>query len=186
MWETARSGAKLQPPSEAGRGVPFLSTRNLSQSGFLLNDMKYVSKDDHAEFSKRVRAESGDVLYTKGGTTGIAIVNTLDFEFSVWVHVAVLKVASDHVSPYYVALALNAPHGYDQSQAFTHGTGNRDLGLTRMVKITVPLPPLAEQHRIVARVSELMGLLDRLEGRLTSARTAHVAFAAAAVHHLDA
>lgn len=50
----------------------------------------------------------------------------------------------------------------------------------------VPLPPTAEQKRIVARVGELMGLLDRLHEHLTRKTTAHDAFAAAAVHHLDA
>ena len=73
-----------------------------------------------------------------------------------------------------------------QSQALTHGTGNRDLGLTRMVSITVPLPPRAEQDRIVARVEELMGSLDRLASRLAAVDHAHEAFTAVAVHNLDA
>ena len=46
------------------------------------------------------------------------------------------------------------------------------------------LPPLAEQHRIVAKVDELMGLIDRLEQHLVAKRKYHEAFAAAAVHHL--
>jgi type I restriction enzyme S subunit len=50
----------------------------------------------------------------------------------------------------------------------------------------MPLPPTAEQHRIVARVDELTDLLDRLEERLTAVRTTHTAFAAAAIHHLNA
>lgn len=50
----------------------------------------------------------------------------------------------------------------------------------------IPLPPLAEQQRIVGRVDELMSLLDRLEQQLNAAHATHTAFAAAAVHHLDA
>lgn len=43
----------------------------------------------------------------------------------------------------------------------------------------VPLPPLAEQHRIVAKVSDLMSLCDALEARLAAATTART-------HLLDA
>lgn len=122
-------------------GIAFLSGRNIKVEGFDLESVKYVSCQDHAAFCERIRPERGDVLYTKGGTTGVALVNDLDFEFSVWVHVAVLKLDRRNVFPKYVALALNSPHCYAQSQKLTHGTGNRDLGLTRMVLITLPLPP---------------------------------------------
>ena len=46
------------------------------------------------------------------------------------------------------------------------------------------LPPLAEQHRIVVKVDELMGLIDRLEQHLVAKREYHEAFAAAAVYNL--
>ena len=101
-------------------------------------------------------------MYTKGGTTGIAAVNDTDIDFNVWVHVAVLS-NGQYIYPYYLAMALNFPHCYEQSQKLTHGTSNRDLGLTRMVKITLPLPPLAEQKRIVARLEELLPLCEQLK-----------------------
>lgn len=152
-------------------GVPFLSTRNVRIGGFDLSSLKYVSKQDHQEFCKRIRPEKGDIIYTKGGTTGIAKVNDLDFEFSVWVHLAVLRIAKENVAPRYIELALNSPHCYGQSQSYTQGTSNFDLGLTRMVKITVPLPPLAEQNRIVAKVDELMALCDDLETEIKTTET---------------
>jgi type I restriction enzyme S subunit len=149
-------------------GVPFLSTRNVRPQGFDLSSVKYVSRTDHEEFCKRIRPEPNDIIYTKGGTTGIAKVNDLDFEFSVWVHLAVLRIEKEMLCPRYIEIALNSPHCYGQSQQYTQGISNFDLGLTRMIKITVPLPPLAEQHRIVARIDELMALCDRLETSLSA------------------
>lgn len=43
--------------------------------------------------------------------------------------------------------------------------------LTQLVGMSFPLPPLAEQRRIVAKVDELMAVLDALEAALTTART---------------
>jgi len=152
-----------------GEGFPFLSGRNIRADGFELESVKYVSAEDHRTFCQRTKPEPGDVLYTKGGTTGVALVNNLDFEFSVWVHVAVLKLDLANVFPEYVAMTLNGPHCYAQSQKLTHGTGNRDLGLTRMVLITLPLPPLKEQKLIVAKVERLMKICDDLEANLRRA-----------------
>jgi type I restriction enzyme S subunit len=112
--------------------------------------------------------KKGDILYTKGGTTGIARVNTYDFEFNVWVHVAILKLA-EPVEPFYIQHALNSQFCYAQSQRFTHGVGNQDLGLTRMVNIILSFPPLAEQHRIVAEVERRLSVCDKLEETIAEA-----------------
>lgn len=149
-------------PKYQEQGIPFISTRNISSGKLDLSTAKYISKELHEELCKRCKPKKGDVLYTKGGTTGIAAVNDSDVEFNVWVHVAVLSL-DQHVYPYYLAMALNSPHCYELSQEYTHGTSNRDLGLTRMVRITLPLPPLAEQKRIVARLEEILPLCKRLD-----------------------
>ena len=90
------------------RGVPFLSTRNVRPDGFDLSSLKYVSQADHEEFCKRIKPERNDIIYTKGGTTGIAKVNDLDFEFSVWVHLAVLRVEKERLFPRYIELVSTA------------------------------------------------------------------------------
>jgi type I restriction enzyme S subunit len=65
----------------------------------------------------------------------------------------------------------------------THGTCK--LPTDELLGLPLPIATWAEQRRIVARVDELMDLLDRLEARLTAARAAQAAFAAAAVHRVE-
>jgi type I restriction enzyme S subunit len=49
-----------------------------------------------------------------------------------------------------------------------YGSGKPGLNLTNLRELSIPLPPLAEQHRIVAKVDELMALCDQLEQQLNA------------------
>jgi type I restriction enzyme S subunit len=135
-------------PKYVDEGIPFLSARNVKIDRWSLDDAKYISASDYQEFSRRVVPEVGDVLYTKGGTTGVARAVDLDFPFQVWVHIAVLKLRKDMVDPFFLANALNSPRCYQQSQLFTRGATNQDLGLSRMRQIEITLPPIHEQRQI--------------------------------------
>jgi type I restriction enzyme, S subunit len=149
-------------PTYVDEGVMFLSARNIRVDGWSLDDVKFISESDYNEFCRRVVPERGDVLYTKGGTTGVARVVDLDERFQVWVHVAVLKVDRGLADPHYLAYALNSVGGYEQAQLLTRGATNNDLGLTRMVKIWLALPPLNEQRRIVSFLDQKLAGLDGL------------------------
>ena len=142
-------------PNYLESGIPFLSARNVRPDRWLLDDAKFISEADYKEFSRRVRPENGDVLYTKGGTTGVAKVVDLEFPFQVWVHIAVLKIDRSLINPEFLALCLNSRRCYEQSLLLTRGATNQDLGLGRMKQIELPLPPsLEEQARIVTAVAE--------------------------------
>lgn len=95
---------------------------------------------------------------------------------------------SKRLSTAFVHLALIAPYNRSWFSEKASGTSQSMVKLNQQaVRSTIiPLPPLAAQRRIVAKVGELMGMLDRLRKTLESARTSHGAFAAAAIHHLDA
>ncbi|OGV39517.1 MAG: hypothetical protein A2X48_12840 [Lentisphaerae bacterium GWF2_49_21] len=170
-------------PNYLDNGIPFLSARNIKIDRWSLEDAKYISESDYNLFSKRVRPEIGDVLYTKGGTTGVARVVDLKFPFQVWVHIAVLKINRTRIDPEYLALALNSQRCYEQSQLFTRGATNQDLGLGRMKNIELPLPPTIEvQKRIaehlksaftaqnagISRIEREISLLREYRTRLTA------------------
>lgn len=142
-------------PNYVDSGVLFISARNIKVNGWSLDDAKYITEKDYNEFSKRVIPEIGDVLYTKGGTTGIARTVDIEDKFQVWVHVAVLKILKEKAVPDFIAYSLNGTSCYAQSQLYTQGATNNDLGLTRLIKIWLALPPKNEQQEIVDALNSI-------------------------------
>lgn len=207
LWETASSWFPVLPegwqlnslgrvctsvsdgphfsPSYVDDGIPFLSARNIRVDRWSFGDVKFISAMDFELLSRRTRPELGDVLYTKGGTTGVARVVDIEEPFQVWVHVAVLKLRREVIDPEFLAFALNSRPCYAQSQLLTRGATNNDLGLTRMIKIQFPFPQLSVQRAISLRLkAELQGhdklaeflskSIDLLEERKRSLITAAV------------
>ena len=155
-------------PEYVEEGVPFITGGNVRPSGVDFASAKKISKELHEELNRRCKPEKGDLLYTKGGTTGIARVNTYDFPFSVWVHVAVIKFV-DTIVPEYFQHVLNSPFCYQQSQEYTHGVGNQDLGLTRMINIVFPICSIEEQKQIVYELESRLSVCESIEQTVDTA-----------------
>ena len=175
-----------QTPTYVPQGVPFLSIKDIS-SGFLdFSATRFVTSEAHLEMIKRCRPERGDILLCRIGTLGRAVVVDTDREFSLFVSVGLIKMTGDMDSTFF-RYALNSPASYEQYDRIKAGGSHTNkLNVGTMRSAVMPVAPLAEQRRIVARVEGLMGLLDRLEARLIVAQANHGSFASAAVHHLDA
>jgi type I restriction enzyme, S subunit len=154
---SAKDGPHVSP-HYAETGVPFLSTRNIKHGRVIWEDLKFLSEHEAEKQWKKCKPEKGDVLYTKGGTTGIAAAVTFDRPIAVWVHIALLKTDHSKVDALWLENMLNTSFCYRQSQELTHGIANRDLGLTRMVNIKMYLPPLPLQRAFAARVTEIRAL----------------------------
>jgi type I restriction enzyme S subunit len=157
LIHAAQDGPHVSP-KYAGTGVPFLSTRHIRQGRVIWEDLKFLSQADAEIHWRKCKPEKGDVLYTKGGTTGLAAAVTFDTPFAVWVHIALLKTNQAKADPVWLESMLNSSYCYRQSQELTHGIANRDLGLTRMVKIKMYLPPISLQQKFATRVADIRAI----------------------------
>lgn len=59
-----------------------------------------------------------------------------------------------------------------QLEKFAPATAQKNINLGILEEVSIPLPPASEQMRIVAKVEELMGLVDKLEAQLAASRDA--------------
>ncbi|MEG4396911.1 restriction endonuclease subunit S [Microcoleus sp. BROC3] len=171
-------------PTYVGSGVPFLSVKNVSGGCLDFSNTRFITREAHEELCVRCKPEYGDILLTKVGTTGIAVEIDTHQEFSIFVSIALLKHFPEFTYPRFLQYLLNSSFVKAQSEAGTEGVGNKNLVLRKIYNFIVPLPPLAEQKRIVAKVDELMKLCDHLEASLRQSQQRAESLAASAISHL--
>ena len=145
---------KSLPDVGEGNGYPFISVRNIVNGCIDFSTAKYISEQDYLDSIKKCHPQKGDMLYSKGGTTGIAKLVNVDVEFANWVHVAVLKF-DDSLNGVFFENLLNCDYCYDQSQRLTKGIANRDLVLSAMARIKMYKPPLDIQEQFATFVEQV-------------------------------
>ena len=150
-------------PHYTMKGVYFLSVKDLSTGNISFDNTKYISHEEHDELYKRCDPEKGDILITKVGTTGIPVLVDTNEPFSLFVSVALLKFTHHLLDVKYLLNAIKSPVVQEQVRNNTRGVGNKNWVLDAVKSTIFPLPPLAEQHRIVARLNELLPLCDTLK-----------------------
>ncbi len=152
-----------QPPPKSDTGIAFLTIGNVTTGVLDFAGCRQVPPEYYNSLARYRTPEHGDILYTVvGATYGRPIIVDNDRPFCVQRHIAILKPC-ENLSIRYLHHLLSSPFVYNQATSSTTGTAQPTIGLGPLRNFLVPVPPLAEQHRIVAKVDELMGLCDRLE-----------------------
>lgn len=136
-------------------GHPFISVRNIVNGYIDFSTARYISDEDFAEAINKCNPEKGDMLYSKGGTTGIAKLIDIDEEFANWVHVAVLKFDKTKLNGIFFENMLNGAYCYEQSQRLTKGIANKDLVLSAIAKIKMYIPPIKLQNQFADFVKQI-------------------------------
>ena len=165
-----------QPPPKADTGVPFLVIGDVRTGAVLLQGAsRFVSESYFEKLDWGKKPFPGDVLYTTVGSFGIPVPVVQQQRFCFQRHIALLRPAVVDLQSY-LALALRTTLAFAQAEKGATGTAQKTVPLSVLRNLILPLPPLAEQSRIVTRVEELMRLCDALEakGRLEAAQHAQL------------
>ncbi|PAB26071.1 restriction endonuclease, partial [Pseudomonas savastanoi pv. nerii] len=163
----------------AGRKLvskPYLRVANVQRGYLLLDQIKEVEIPDD-EFEKYLLLK-GDLLITEGGDWDkvgrTAIWRDELPECLHQNHVFRARAVSTEWEPRWAEIYLNS----GTARAYFAGSSKQttnlaSINMTQLRACAIPLPPLTEQYRIIAKVDELMALCDRLEAQQSDAITAH-------------
>ena len=152
-------------PKYTESGIPFISVKDVSSGKLDFSNCKHISEKEHTELYDRCNPEIGDILLTKVGTTGIPVIVDTDLPFSLFVSVALLKFNQELLYNKYLLYMINSPLVQKQAAENTKGVGNKNWVMRDIANTLIVTPPIEEQHRIVAKIEEIMPMIERLTQR---------------------
>ena len=156
-------------PKYVDKGFPFVTSKNLNNGRIDFSTAKFISEEDHINFSQRSFVEDGDILFAMIGSIGNPVLVVKDRDFSIK-NVALFK-PYDRKNTYmeYVLYYLH----YIQESLRQDAKGGMQpfIPLNYFRKdLMIPLPPLNEQKKIVSELQKLIALIDEVDYKASGIR----------------
>ena len=149
-------------------GVPTLRCSDVKPGYIDLLGVRKVAHDIEQDYA-RTRLRGGEILINIRGTLGgVAVVDKKLAGYNVAREVAVVPV-NRHLNAQYLSIAMQSRYFWERINQQLRGIAYKGLNLGALRLLPIPIPPVAEQHRIVAKVGQLITLCDHLKTRLTQA-----------------
>lgn len=155
-------------PKWTESGELCIRTSQLRPRALDLSEPQYVSGDAYIERVERLEPKADDILYSReGGILGIACRVPPGIRLCLGQRLMLIRAGTE-IRADFLEIVLNAPFITNIAKARTTGGAAPRVNMSTVRAYPIPLPPLDEQSRIVAKVNRLMTLCDNLELVLAS------------------
>lgn len=142
------------PPKNSGSGYQIISAKNLVNGEIdFTASSRFMTAVDFEKENKRTNIMRGDVLLSIVGSIGKTAIVDTDVQFTAQRSVSVIKPLI--VLNKYLKYVLDSHFTQEFMQKHAAGTAQRGIYLNTVKQIIIPLPPLAEQERIVDKLDML-------------------------------
>jgi type I restriction enzyme S subunit len=164
------SGSRGWNEYYSDKGSIFIRSQDIKTDKLKFDNRAFVCLPETAE-GLRTKVEHSDLLITITGANvaKAALVEDMLDDAYVSQHVALVRLASRPIGTFLHKWLINSHGGRALLLENSYGA-KPGLNLNNVRELPLPLPPIGEQHRIVAKVDQLMALCDQLKTQLSQAR----------------
>ncbi len=170
------SSSRVHQKDWTDSGIPFYRTReivSLSKADAVDNEL-FISEDLFLKLTETgTTPQKNDIMLTGVGTIGVPYLVKEDDRFYFKDASVLIFKNVFNLSPLFILNFFKSSTWREQIHNGSMGTTVHTLTIVRANDILVPIVPLEEQHRIVAKLEELMAFCDELEQAQTDNITAH-------------
>ena len=135
-------------------GYYMLSSKNIFNDNVVISDdARFLSYEDWKKCNERTNLKKGDVLLTTVATLGRSCVYEDNVPYCFQRSVSIIHTS---IFNYFLKYCFDSPYYQYLINDKATGTAQRGFYLNQLEESIIPLPPLAEQKRIVAKIEELL------------------------------
>ena len=168
LFETI-SSKRVSKTDWQSEGIPFYRAREIVQldkDGIADKDL-FITQQLYTELKTKYGVpEDGDIMISAVGSIGSTyIVKANDVFYYKDASVLCLRNIN-RLNPSFFKIWLSTPFVQGQMKDNSKGTTVDTITLGKLNAYKIPLPPIAEQHRIVAKIEQLFTQLDNIEAEL--------------------
>jgi type I restriction enzyme S subunit len=150
-------------------GFPFLSVDGIQYGELVFEDCRYVSEEDHREFSKKAAPQRDDILLGKAASTGKIARVKVDTKFSIWSPLALIRADTKKISSAFLEHCLKSTLLQSQIDDLCSSNTQKNISMGDIPRLTLPLPTLDAQESIsryldreTARIDGLIAEKERM------------------------
>lgn len=147
-------------------GIPFLRVTDIQSFEIDFNELKYVSEKEHSKLIMRCNPQKGDLLLSKNGTIGIPKIIDWDWEFSIFVSLALLKIRPEKLNVKFLEQFIISTYFKEQLAKNSKQGTVINLHLEEIEKLIIPLPLPSEQQAIAEVLTDTDNLIQALEKQI--------------------
>jgi type I restriction enzyme S subunit len=151
-----------ETPEFIDEGVPFLSVDGIQEGELSFKKCRYISEDAHNLYKRKAFIELDDILLGKAASIGKVARVKVDFEFSIWSPLALIKPKLDEVIPNYLEYLLKSDLTQYQIQQLSTSNTQQNISMADIPKFNFSLPELKEQQQIANFLDEATAKIDTL------------------------
>ncbi|MBY7780626.1 restriction endonuclease subunit S [Vibrio fluvialis] len=159
-------------PKKLSAGVRLITAKNVKFGYLSLQPEEFISEAEYKTWMTRGFPRFGDILFTPEAPLGNVAQVDLEEKFALAQRAICLQFHLSDISNY-LRLFLMSPSFQNLLSEKATGTTAKGIKASVLKELVVYIPPIEEQHRIVAKVDELMALCDQLEQQTETSIEAH-------------
>jgi type I restriction enzyme S subunit len=160
-------GSCLQVSDYRKEGIPILRLQNVGHAQFIDKDIKYITPEKAKELEYHTFQKGDLVLAKLGDPIGKTCIVPEKYDQGIVVSDVVrIRLDNDQIEKKYLQYYLNSPESLRQLNFQVFGSTRPRVNLKEVRNISVLVPPLPEQQRIVARIEALLAHVNEARGQL--------------------